>query len=210
MHWSYLMPDDHSPILRFSGKLPSLANLTALKSLTAFQNRFTGRLSLPKDVDMTILFIHRNRLSCAVDGPGTTVDRKNYPLVLPSNGFSAPTLSWFTMGRVDAMVVRDTWATWGTVLLSLGTGIVALALAVGFVLHPAASPHCKATCNHWLGAMRAFVCFSPKQGIEQLQVTAGRCLAVWSLFAAVWLVPLYLAAPNWYECGEVRLCCYVG
>ena len=155
---------------------------------------------------MSVVFVHRNRLSCTVEALGTVVDDTNYPLVLPSNAFSAPALDWFSMGRVDVMVVRSVWETWGAVLVSLGLGIAALALAVGFAVHNAPSPHqCRAACNHWLSAAYNFMCFTPQPGIEQLQVEAGRILAVWSSFAVVMLMPQYLSASNWYECGEVRL-----
>ena len=155
---------------------------------------------------MSVVFVHRKRLSCAVEAASTVVDDTYYPLVLPSNAFSAPPLYWFSMGRVDVMVVRGVWETWGAVLLSLGIGIAAFAFAVGFAVYGAPSPHeCRATCNHWLNAAYNFVCFTSLPGIEQLQVEAGRILAVWSSFAVVMLMPQYLSASNWYECGEVRL-----
>jgi len=66
-----------------TGPLPAFTQLTSLENLTLFSNQFEGTLRLPPNTTLSILIGHSNRLSCAIDAPGTSVRPASSPLLLP-------------------------------------------------------------------------------------------------------------------------------
>ena len=55
------------------GPLTPLQTLSQLQNLTLFANKFTGRLILPSNTCLMILYAQRNRLSCTVQATNVSL-----------------------------------------------------------------------------------------------------------------------------------------
>eukprot|EP00854_Cymbomonas_tetramitiformis_P018672 gene18672-22296_t len=175
------------------GLLTALAALyTQIKNLTVFKNNFVGRLTLPANSTLELLYVHQNRLSCSIRAHNTTVKASSQgynTLVLPCNMLSGSLPEWVQMREVPFMYAQSVQDTWGAVFIIAGLGLFLLVLVM-------ASTKVRVS---------EFLWFTPTTEIVQLSMWSARLMCLWSIALCPTMVGMYYAGANYFECGKMWL-----
>ena len=179
---------------RFSGTMPSLSHMTLLQQFAVFGNGIGGHLALPPQAGrMSVLLLHDNHLSCRIEMAGNAAGlsfQNTTNLLLPGNVFSGPASqvpSWFSMHAASFLYADSVWHVWRVEILLVVCGIIVLLILV-----------CRAMGRD---EVLPFFLFTPSHHVEELELFSSKLMACSCLWA-VGLVPLYILAPRYVECGK--------
>jgi len=158
--------------------------------------------------------VHSNRLSCKIDAPNAS---SSSTIALPGNAFDGPPPESLGLSTSDAsfLYIMDLWFTWRHELMMLMVALPTLAVAVAVIAqgqHAEAGGSLAERLQSSWDALVAFICFRPgslktaaARSLSHMQVLCRNLLAMWSMLAVVVLLPTYVSAAGFYECGAVWL-----
>ena len=201
----------------FSGRLPNFSRLTGLTRLTLFGNQFSGSLSLPYSTTMSILYVHANRLSCAIDAAGGTSvwqDSTQYTaLALPGNAITGPPPQQLHLsaGHASFLYVTGFWEQWGNSICLLTGGLACTVVLVALAPQMAAMDTTGSSREASADAIRSLLLIAREgpsgsndlRSLSQLQLWCSKAMLVCGVAGLAIMLPIYIPAAQYYECGKV-------
>jgi hypothetical protein len=118
----------------------NLSKASRLGAFYAFQNQFSGALTLPASGSLKILLVHLNRLSCAIAGNTSGLGGSAVNLAAPGNKLHAVSStdlfapregpSWESANSVSFLWIGSPWQTWRWVVMLCAIGAAGLFVTV--------------------------------------------------------------------------------